>query len=276
MKLSKNSVSLLEQIAKEIRRDAIRMVYDSKSGHLGGSLSAADVLGALYFELMNHYPKKPNWPERDRFVLSKGHAAPALYAALAIAGYFPKKWYKNFRKVDGKLQGHPIKGKVPGIEASTGSLGQGLSIGTGMALAAKLSGKKFRVFVMVSDGELAEGQIWEAAAFASFKKLNNLTAVVDANGYQTIDAVDNILSFEPIEQRWSAFGWQTIEIDGHDFGQILPAFELAKSSKDKPTVIIARTIKGKGVSFMEKGVEFHGKVPTDFEYKAAMKELKND
>lgn len=272
---SARNISNLQGLAREIRRDAIEMVYESKSGHLGGSLSAADILTTLYFALMNHDPKKPNWADRDRFILSKGHAVPALYAALSIAGYFSKKLYKNFRKIGGELQGHPNKGKLPGIEASTGSLGQGLSIGAGMALAAKLSGKKFKVFVMIGDGELAEGQIWEAAAFASFKKLNNLTAIVDANGYQTIDAVNNILSFEPIEQRWSAFGWQTIEIDGHDFGQILPAFDLAKSSKDKPTAIIARTIKGKGVSFMEKGVEFHGKIPSKDEYEVAMRELVN-
>jgi len=274
MAIKKDSYLKLQRAAKEIRRDAITMVYNSKSGHLGGSLSAADILAALYFEVLRHKPKNPDWEKRDRFVLSKGHSAPALYAALAISGYFSKKLYGEFRVVDGRLQGHPIKGTVPGIETSTGSLGQGLSVGIGIALSAKLIGENFKTYVMLGDGEVAEGQVWEAVAFAAFKKLDNLIVIVDANGYQTIDSVDKVLSFEPLFLKFCAFGFNAMEIDGHDFEQIVPAFELAKHSVGKPIVIIARTIKGKGVSFMERGVEFHGKVPNDSEYKSALRELR--
>jgi transketolase len=263
----------LEGRARLIRRHIIGMIHEAKSGHPGGSLSAADVMTALYFHVMSHRPNEPKWEDRDRFVLSKGHAAPALYACLAEAGYFPIEELRTLRKIGSILQGHPDMRKTPGVEASTGSEGQGLSMGIGMALAAKLDRKHHRIHVMLGDGELNCGQIWEAAMSASFYKVDNLVAVVDRNKLQLDGPTEQIMSIEPLSDKWKAFGWHVIEINGHDFKEILKAFAEAREIKGKPTVIIAHTIKGKGVSFMEGAVGFHGKAPNKEQHEQAMKEL---
>lgn len=249
------------------------MTTRAGSGHPGGSLSAADVIAALYFHHMRHDPRDPKWEDRDRFVLSKGHVCPALYAALAKSGYFPTDTLWTLRKMGSILQGHPDMDKTPGVEASTGSLGQGLSIGVGMALAGRLDHKGYRVYVLLGDGELDEGQNWEAAMAAAHYKLDNLMALVDFNGLQLDGPTRDIMGLEPITQKWLAFGWEVIEIDGHNMRQILDALDKAENVKHKPTVIIAQTIKGKGVSFMEGVVKYHGKALTEDELRKALEEL---
>ena len=259
--------------ANAIRHHIIEMVYAAGSGHPGGSLSATDIIVALYFKLMNYDPENPKWEDRDRFVLSKGHAAPALYATLAELGLFPVEELLTLRKVGSRLQGHPDMRKLPGIEASTGSLGQGLSIANGMALSAKLDRKLYHVFAMLGDGEVEEGQVWEAAMFASHYKLDNLIAFLDRNRLQIDGETEQVMSIEPIMDKWKAFGWEVREINGHDFKEIADAVEWAKDVKGKPAMIIAHTVKGKGVSFMEGSVHFHGKPPNDEEYRIALQDL---
>lgn len=271
---NKLSTEELKNKAKEIRRDIIQMIYDANSGHPGGSLSIADMITALYFNVLNHDPANPDWEDRDRFILSKGHACPAMYSAMAKTGYFPHEELKTLRKIDSRIQGHPEVRKLPGIEASTGSLGQGLSIGAGLALGAKMQGKNYRTFVMTGDGELDEGQVWEAALFCGNKKIDNLVAIVDSNKQQLDGWIADIAPLEPLDDKWKSFGWEVIEIDGHDMDQILEAFQKAETIKGKPTVIIANTVKGKGVSFMENNLDFHGAAPTKDQYEKAMEELK--
>ncbi|PIQ86649.1 MAG: transketolase [Candidatus Omnitrophica bacterium CG11_big_fil_rev_8_21_14_0_20_45_26] len=267
------SISELKKVATEIRKNIIRMTAEAKSGHPGGSLSATEVVVALYFQVMRHDPKNPGWADRDRFIMSKGHASPVLYAALAHSGYFPAKDLINFRKLESPLQGHPDRRRLPGVEASTGSLGQGLSIGIGMALARRLQKKDYRTFVVMSDGEMNEGQTWEGAAFAAFQKLDHLTLIVDFNKYQLSDATAQILNMESLAEKWKSFNWDVQEIDGHDLEAVLKALERAKQVKGKPAVIIAHTVKGKGISFMENNNHFHGVAPTAEEAERALKEL---
>ncbi len=262
--------------ANAVRKHVIEMVYAAGSGHPGGSLSATDMLVTLYFHIMNYDPENPTWEERDRFVLSKGHAAPALYATLAELGVFPVDELLTLRKIGSRLQGHPDMRKLPGIEASTGSLGQGLSIANGMALAAKLDRKLYNVFVMLGDGEVGEGQVWEAAMFASHYKLDNLIGFVDRNRLQIDGETEKVMSLEPLTEKWRSFGWAVREINGHDFEEIIDAVEWAKGIKGRPAMIIAHTIKGKGVSFMEGSVHFHGKPPNDEEYRIALNELEDE
>ncbi len=266
-------IKRLEDRARETRKWVIKMTHTAGSGHPGGSLSATDILTVLYFHSMNGNPKEPNWPDRDRFVLSKGHAAPALYATLAQAGYFDMEELNHLRELGSMLQGHPDSKRTPGVEASTGSEGQGLSMGIGMALGGKLDRRFYRVYVMIGDGEMDCGQTWEAAMAAAHFKVDNLTVFVDANGLQLDGPTQQIMSTEPIEFKWKSFGWHTIEINGHDIKDIIHAIDQSKKIQGKPTVIIAKTIKGKGVSFMEGAVEFHGKAPNDEEYEQAMIEL---
>jgi len=278
-------IEKLKEIAKELRKDIITMVYNAQSGHPGGSLSAIDIMTVLYFGgVLRYNPKDPWWEDRDRFVLSKGHASPALYSVLAKAGYFSREELLTYRKTEGyaedglsRLQGHPAwqgnKHGLPGVEASTGSLGQGLSIGIGMALSGRLSNKDYRVYVMLGDGEIQEGMIWEAFMFAGHHKLDNLCAIIDNNNLQIDGDVRQIINIHPIKEKLQAFHWHTIEIDGHDYNQIISAFEEAKNTKGKPTCIIAHTIKGKGVSFMENNFKWHGVAPNKEQYEKAMAEL---
>ena len=266
-------IAELESIAKKIRWHSIRMIYEAGSGHPGGSLSVTDILVALYFHIMKHDPKNPDWSDRDRFVLSKGHSAPALYAVLAEAGYFPVDELLTLRKMGSRLQGHPCMRKTPGIEMSTGSLGHGLAAGNGMALAAKLDRKLYRIYVALGDGEMDVGENWEAAMLASHYKLDNVIAYVDRNKLQLDGPTEKIMSIEPLADKWKAFGWHVIEINGHNMKEIIQATNEAKSVKGKPSVIICHTIKGKGVSFMEGALHFHGKAPDEKEFKQAMKEL---
>jgi transketolase len=266
-------IAELEQIARETRKWVIKMTHAASSGHPGGSLSATDILTVLYFHTMNHRPKEPAWPDRDRFILSKGHAAPALYATLAQAGYFNESELIHLRELGSMLQGHPDSKRTPGVEASTGSEGQGLSMGIGMALGSRLDRRFNRVYVMVGDGELNCGQTWEAAMAAAHFKLDKLMVFVDANGLQLDGPTQQIMATDPIGFKWKSFGWHVIEIDGHDMKEIIHAIDDAQIIEGKPTVIIAKTIKGKGVSFMEGAVGFHGKAPNDEEYAQAMKEL---
>ncbi len=241
----------LESIAKKIRMHSIKMIYDAGSGHPGGSLSCADIVTALYFHILKHDPKKPDWADRDRFVLSKGHAAPALYAVLAEAGYFQVEELCTLRKMGSRLQGHPCMGKTPGVEMSTGSLGHGLAAGNGMALAAKLDRKLHRIYVLCGDGEMDVGETWEAAMLASHYKLDNVTAYIDRNKLQLDGPTEKIMSLEPLADKWKAFGWHVIEINGHNMKEIIHATNEAKGVKGRPTIIICHTIKGKGVSYME-------------------------
>lgn len=267
------TIQMLETKANLIRRHVIKMTFTAQSGHPGGSLSYTDVITALFFKVMNHRPNDPQWEDRDKFVLSKGHAAPAYYAALAESGYFPVEDLLSIRKLGSHLQGHPCRVKTPGVEMSTGSLGQGLSVANGMALAAKLDRKQTRIFCLMGDGELQEGQNWEAAMLASHYKIDNLTAFIDRNKMQIDGPTEQVMSLEPLADKWKAFGWNVLEINGHDMRQILEACEKAKQTTGKPTVIIANTTKGKGVSFMEGAVAFHGKAPNQDEYRIALKEL---
>ncbi|MCX6010411.1 MAG: transketolase [Chloroflexi bacterium] len=263
----------LEKMAKRLRRDVITMIATAGSGHPGGSLSAADIVTALYFKVMRHDPKNPQWPDRDRFVLSKGHAAPILYAALAECGYFPVEELSTLRKLGSRLQGHTDRTLTPGLEMSAGSLGQGLSYGIGIALAGRLDKRDYHVYVLLGDGECEEGQVWEAAMFAPHHRVDNLTAIVDHNDLQLDGRVCDIMGIEPLTDKWRAFNWHVLEINGHDMGEIMKALKKAREVKGKPTVIIAHTIKGKGVSFMEGNVDFHGKAPTPQETEIALKEL---
>jgi transketolase len=249
------------------------MLYKAKSGHPGGSLSAVDAIVTLYFYHMRHNAKKPDDPDRDRFILSKGHAAPTLYAVLAECGYFDVKELKRLREINCMLQGHPVCQYTPGIEASTGSLGHGLSFANGVALAGKLDKKEYNVYVMLGDGETDEGQIWEAASAASHYKLNNLTGLLDRNYLQIDGNTEDVLRLESVRERWSSFGWNVIEIDGHDIQQIIDALHEADERENQPTMIILITVKGKGVSFMENNVDFHGVPPNELEYKLAIGEL---
>lgn len=272
--MDKQTKLSLQKTACKVRMGIIHGVHAAKSGHPGGSLSAADILTYLYFNEMNVDPDNPRAPGRDRFVLSKGHAAPALYSTLAERGYFDKKELFTLRHIGSFLQGHPEMKKTPGVDMSTGSLGQGISAAVGMALSAKHFGENFRVYAMLGDGELEEGQVWEAAMFAANKKLSNLTVFVDLNGLQIDGTIDEVNSARPVDKKFESFGWETIEIDGHDFEQIEDALIKAKKS-DKPVAIIAKTVKGKGVSFMENSVGWHGKAPDDGQYETAIKELES-
>ena len=272
-RLSQKELINLDIIAVRIRKHIIEMLYLAKSGHPGGSLSAVDALVALYFVHMKHNPKKPNDPNRDRFILSKGHAAPALYATLAESGYFNVKELKKLRKINNILQGHPVCTYTPGVEASTGSLGHGLSFSNGVALAGKLNKKDYKVYCMMGDGETGEGQVWEAAAVASHYKLDNLIAMIDRNYLQIDGNTEDVLKLESVKERWSSFGWYTIEIEGHNIKKILESLEKAINNKNKPTVIILNTTKGKGVSFMENNIDFHGVAPNQMERNLAIEEL---
>ncbi len=262
----------LQRIALSIRKGALTAVYSAASGHPGGSLSIADILAYLYFEEMNVDPKNPDDPDRDRLVLSKGHASPALYAALAEKGFFPKEELKNFRQKDSFLQGHPDMKHIPGVDMSAGSLGQGISAACGMALSGKISEKKFRVWTILGDGESEEGQVWEAAMFAAHYGLNNLCAFVDFNGLQIDGPVTEVMNPTPLDEKFAAFGWNTVKIDGHDFDQIEAAVAEAKRSS-RPTAVICKTVKGKGVSYMENAVAWHGSAPKTEQYEQGMREL---
>ncbi len=249
------------------------MITKAGSGHPGGSLSCVEILATLYFEIMNHNPKKPDLPDRDRLILSKGHAAPTLYSILTKFGYFPREWLWELRKIKGKLQGHPYSITTPGVEASTGSLGQGLSFANGIALAGKLDKKDYRVYCVLGDGEIGEGQVWEASMTASRYKLDNLCAVLDHNRLQIDGTIKEIKNPYPLREKWEAFGWKVLEVDGHNFKELLSVFEKAKGVKKMPTMIIANTVKGKGVSFMENKLEWHGRAPTEEEAQKALEEL---
>lgn len=267
------NIEELQEKAKQIRKHIVNQVYEAKSGHPGGSLSCADILTVLYFNQMNINEKEPKAPQRDRFILSKGHCAPALYACLAERGFINKDELEKFRKTDGKLQGHPDMNKVTGVDMTTGSLGQGLSAANGMALASKLNHDGYRVYCLLGDGEIEEGQVWEAAMTANKYKLDNLCAILDYNNLQIDGTIEEVKSLDNVEGKWKSFGFNTITVDGHNIEQLLDAFETAKLTKGKPSIIIAKTIKGKGVSYMENKVEWHGKAPNEEEYKVALSEL---
>ncbi|MEW6425158.1 MAG: transketolase [Bacillota bacterium] len=271
--MEQEKIAWLENKAREIRAHIIKMTAAAGSGHPGGSLSAADIVTTLYFHLMRINPQNPSWPDRDRFVLSKGHAAPLLYAVLAERGFFPVAELLTLRKLGSRLQGHPDMKSLPGVEMSTGSLGQGLSAGNGMALAAKLDGRDYRVFVLLGDGEIQEGMVWEAAMAAAHYRLDNVTAFLDHNGLQIDGPVAEVMSPEPVTDKWKAFGWDVQEIDGHDIAQIIKAVEAARQVKGKPQMIIAETCKGKGVSFMENQVDWHGTAPKPEQAEKALTEL---
>ncbi len=263
----------LKKIANEIRKDIITSVFSAKSGHPGGSLSSADILTYLYFEEMNIDPKNPQKQDRDRFVLSKGHVAPVYYSTLANRGFFPKEDLKTLRKIGSYLQGHPDKKHIPGVDMSTGSLGQGISAAVGMALSAKLGNDNYRTYTLLGDGEIQEGQVWEAAMFAGHKKLDNLVVIIDNNGLQIDGNIEEVCSPYPIDEKFKSFNFHVINIDAHNFDEIKMAFDEARSIKDKPTAIIAKSIKGKGISFMENQACWHGSAPNEEQYELAMKEL---
>lgn len=272
--LTEKRVRELYRISYTIRQDIITMVHGAKTGHAAPSMSEADILTALYFEMMNINPQKPKWEERDRFILSKGHASPGLYSVLARRGYFPVNELKTYRALNSRLQGHPVYEKLPGVEMTTGSLGNGFSGALGMALVAKRMNRSYRVFALTGDGELQEGIIWEAAMAAGQYGLDNLTVIVDNNGLQSGGAVKSIMSLEPLDEKFRAFGWDTQTIDGHDMRAICEAVEKAGARNGKPHLIIAQTTKGKGVSFIEGQYLWHMKAPNDEEYTQAMRELK--
>ena len=271
--MNNDKVLELKKIATDIRLGAIEAVYNGKSGHPGGALSSSDILACLYFSELRINPKKPNDPKRDRFVLSKGHSCPALYASMALRGYFDIKELKNFRHLGSLTQGHPDMKTMKGIDMSAGSLGQGFSAACGMALAAKLNGDDYRTYAMIGDGESQEGQVWEATMFAAHYKLDNLCLIVDNNGLQIDGRVKDVMNVMPYPSKFRAFGWNVISIDGHNIEEILNAFEEAKTVKGKPTVIVAKTVKGKGVSFMENQASWHGKAPNEVQYNQAKAEL---
>ena len=267
------SITEMEAMAKKLRRHIITMTGTAGSGHPGGSLSAVEIVTALYFRLLRHKPSDPKWADRDRFILSKGHAAPLLYATLAECGYLPVGELTTLRQLDGRLQGHTDRTVTPGIEMSAGALGQGLSFAIGVALAARLNSQDYQVYVLLGDGECDEGQVWEGAMAAAHFKVDNLVAIVDNNGLQIDGWNREVMNLEPFSQKWQAFGWHVIEVDGHDLSQLIDALNQAKLVKGQPAVVIAHTIKGKGVSFMENNYAFHGKAPTAAEVETALKEL---
>jgi transketolase len=274
--ISRDKIVELEGLARKLRRHIIEMTCAAASGHPGGSLSSADIVAFLYFYKLKHNPKDPGWAERDRFVMSKGHAAPVLYAALAEAGYFPPRYLKTLRQVGSSLQGHIDMLALPGIEMSTGSLGQGLSTANGMALAGRLDKRNYRVYCLLGDGECQEGQVWEAAMTSAHYRLDNLTAIVDCNKYQIDGRVEDIKNLNPFHEKWKAFGWSVISCDGHKMEALEEALGKAENIRGKPAVILADTVKGKGVSFMEQNpLDYHGKAPTAEEEKRAVKELCN-
>jgi len=264
----------LQKVANEVRKDIVTAVHAAKAGHPGGSLSAADIFAYLYFEEMNVDPKDPKKADRDRFVLSKGHTAPGLYSARAQKGYFPVEDLKTLRHLGSYLQGHPCMQETPGVDMSSGSLGQGISAAVGMALAGKLDNKDYRVYTLLGDGEIQEGQVWEAAMFAGARKLDNLVVIVDNNGLQIDGKVEDVCSVYPIDKKFEAFNFQAINVDGHNFDEIRAAMQKARETKGMPTAIIMHTVKGKGVSFMENQAGWHGKAPNDEEYEIAMADLK--
>ena len=267
------SIEELKRTAAQVRKDILLMIYEAQAGHPGGSFSAADIVTALYFRVMRIDPQNPGWPERDRFILSKGHACPVWYSALANRGYFERFHLHTLRKLNSLLQGHADMKKTPGVDMTVGSLGQGICAGLGMALAAKQQGKDFRVWVVIGDGEMQEGSVWEAAMAAPKWKLDNLTVILDMNRIQNDDFMEATMPVDPVREKWEAFNWHTIEIDGHDMEQIVEALEAARAFKGQPTIIIANTIKGKGVSFMENVPAWHGKAPDAQQYQQAMAEL---
>ena len=270
--MKENRISELKKIANEIRKESLIMIHRAQSGHPGGSLSEADILAALYFYRLRINPKNPHWEDRDRFVLSKGHASPAYYATLAMKGFFPMKELETFRKINSRLQGHPEL-KIPGVDYAGGSLGQGVPVANGMAIAGKLDKKNYKVYAIVGDGESQEGVVWEASMAAAFYKLDNLVYILDKNQVQQTGATKEVMDIGDVASKWKAFGFNVMEIDGHNMGQIIGALDQADKVKGKPTMIIADTIKGKGVSFMELNHKFHGKAPNDEEFKQAMEEL---
>ena len=276
MRVTDEFVKDLKVTANNIRKSIIEEVYSAASGHPGGSLSAADILTVLYFYQMNIDPKDPKNENRDRFVLSKGHASPVLYATLAERGYFSKDELKSFRKLGSMLQGHPDMKGVPGVDMSTGALGQGLSAANGMALASKIDSKGYRVYALLGDGEIEEGQIWEAAMTSSHYKLDNLCVIVDNNNLQIDGSVDNVMNVYPIDEKFKSFGFEVFTVDGNNIDELIAVFEKAKTVKGKPTAIVAKTVKGKGVSFMENQVGWHGKAPKEEEYNQAMEELNSN
>jgi transketolase len=266
-------VATISEKARLLRAYVLKMTTLANSGHPGGSLSAADIIAVLYFNHLKHDPQNPKWQDRDRFILSKGHAAPILYAALAECGYFEKETLWTLRKLGSILQGHPDMRKVPGVEISTGSLGHGFAAANGFALAGRIDNKNYQVYVMIGDGECQEGEIWEAAMFAAHYKLNNLVAILDYNGLQIDGTLDEVMSLEPLADKWRSFGWKVIEINGHDISQIIDSLNQAKQYKKGPCVIIAGTVKGKGVSFMENVADFHGKALSEEQMNTALSEL---
>jgi transketolase len=271
---TQSEVQRLRQISSKLRLDIIDMLYRAGSGHPGGSLSAIDIVTCLYFSRMRHDPKRVDWPDRDRFVLSKGHAVPAQYAAMAEAGYFPREELGTLRRMGSRLQGHPVSHALPGIEACTGSLGQGLSVAQGMALASQLDGRRFHVWCMIGDGESQEGQIWEAAMSAPKFKLDTLTVILDYNHGQIDGMVEQVMPLEPLADKWRAFNWKVLTIDAHDHAQILGALDEAKATRGQPTFIIANSVKGKGVSFMEHQIAWHGAAPNKEQAEKALAELR--
>jgi len=269
-----SNIKQLEKEAQQLRLDVIQMIGFGKTGHLGGSCSIAEIMAALYFYKMKHDPQNPKWEDRDRFILSKGHSAIVQYAALANCGYFPKEELRNLKKLGSMLQGHPDMSKTPGIEANTGSLGQGLSIACGIAAGAKIDKKNYRVYCVIGDGEIAEGQIWEAAMTAAFYKLDNLVAILDKNCLQATGFITERFNTNPLTEKWRAFGWDVVEIDGHDMTQIIKSLDKTDEMMGKPKIIIACTIKGKGISFAENKAEFHNAMITQEQYDIACCELK--
>ncbi len=267
------SIEKVKEKALIMRRDICKMTAACASGHPGSSLSATDIIAVLFFHWMRHDTKNSHWADRDRFILSKGHGVPALYSALALAGYFPRQELATLRQINSRLQGHPDMKRLDCIEASTGSLGQGLSVGIGMSLAARMDKKDYRTYVMIGDGESNEGQVWEAAMFAAFHKIDNMTVILDHNKFQLDGAVHDIMNMDPVADKWRAFGWAVREIDGHNLDQIAEALRWAKTVKGQPALILANTIKGKGVSFMENNNHFHGVAPTPEELAKALQEL---
>lgn len=273
MKITENDIESLKGISKEIRKSIIEEVYSAQSGHPGGALSATEILTVLYFNQMNIDPERPDDENRDRFVLSKGHASAGLYATLAERGFFDKSELKNFRKLGSMLQGHPDMKHIPGVDMTTGSLGQGLSAANGMAMASKIDKRGFRVYCLVGDGEIEEGQIWEAAMTSSHYKLDNLCLIIDNNNLQIDGKVTEVMSIYPLKEKLQSFGFEVFEVDGNNIDELITVFQKAKTIKEKPTAVIAKTIKGKGVDFMENQVSWHGKAPKEEEYKLAMEEL---
>jgi len=272
-KINEKSLSIVREKALIMRREVIKMLGEAGSGHTGGSLSPADIVSCLYFWEMNIDPERPDWENRDRFVLSKGHAAPLLYAALAEKGFFPREWLSTLRKMGSPLQGHPDMRKLPGVEASTGSLGQGISWAVGMALVGKMDKRDYRVYVLLGDGEIQEGMVWEAVMAAAHYKLDNLMAFVDYNGLQIDGKIKEVMSPEPIADKFRAFGWEVLQIDGHDYQQIIASLNIGREVKGRPTVAVARTVKGKGCSFIENQVDWHGRAPNKEEVEKALVEL---